>query len=380
MVRASSQLCCREVRCSGAQQSPRRTAGVLDRGARRSVVAERSSSRREGPLLHRRDGLPRRRLDALMHCVGGAGEPCCVVPSPLQRVVGGQAGQRLAEVELVVDVASQAQALHEGVRRLVVAIPGQQQPGVVDQRLDETAVVALTAAQLERLREVLVRRRRDVRAPCRTSPAPPARSPRRRDRRLPGRGARAWAASTPARFHSSARSHAPACAKRASARRIGSLVWLAAATAASQMLAASGAATSTARRPRATNGGGLDGWLPASRAACRATARGASRRRRSDPGRAPTDRPNSIALAASSERHWRLGGEGQGEPDPEPRRRGRPTATPGRTQSPSATPRRRHRHAGAARTPTRMLPRSWASRSSQWRRSERAACSAACSQ
>ena len=91
-----------------------------------------------------------------MHCVGGAGEPCCVVPSPLQRVVGGKAGQGLAEVELVVDVAGQAQALHEGVRRLVVAIAGQQQPGVVDQRLDETAVVALTAAQFEGLLEVLL--------------------------------------------------------------------------------------------------------------------------------------------------------------------------------------------------------------------------------
>ena len=58
-------------------------------------------------------------------------------------------GQGLAEVALVIDVAGQAQALHEGVRRLVVAIAGQQQPGVVDQRLDETAVVALTAAQFE---------------------------------------------------------------------------------------------------------------------------------------------------------------------------------------------------------------------------------------
>jgi hypothetical protein len=44
------------------------------------------------------------------------------VPSPVQSSVGRRAGKRLADVELVVDMAGQCQALQEGVRRRAVVV------------------------------------------------------------------------------------------------------------------------------------------------------------------------------------------------------------------------------------------------------------------
>ena len=67
----------------------------------------------------------------------------------VQRGLGGEPGERLGDVELVVDVAGEREAVEEPVARRLAAAAREVQPGVVDQRLDQPAVVAELPAQLE---------------------------------------------------------------------------------------------------------------------------------------------------------------------------------------------------------------------------------------
>ena len=87
---------------------------------------------------------------------GGAGEPRRLLPAAAERGLRREPGQRLGDVELVADVAGEREAVQEPVRGLLAAPRASIQPRVVDQRLDEPAVVAEVAAQLERLAESLL--------------------------------------------------------------------------------------------------------------------------------------------------------------------------------------------------------------------------------
>ena len=74
----------------------------------------------------------------------------------VERGLGGEPGERLGDVELVADVAGEREAVEEPAPRRLAAAAREVQPGVVDQRLDEPAVVAELAAQLDRLAEPLL--------------------------------------------------------------------------------------------------------------------------------------------------------------------------------------------------------------------------------
>ena len=72
----------------------------------------------------------------------------------------GEPSERLGDVELIADVAGQREAVQEPAPRGLAAAAREVQPRVVDQRLDQPAVVAELAAQLERLAEPLLGRSR----------------------------------------------------------------------------------------------------------------------------------------------------------------------------------------------------------------------------
>ena len=79
-----------------------------------------------------------------------------VAPAALGPRHRRQPGERLADDEAVVDLAREGEAVEEARLRVAGVALHEREPGAVDQRLDEPAVVAEAAAQLERLVEVLL--------------------------------------------------------------------------------------------------------------------------------------------------------------------------------------------------------------------------------
>ena len=126
------------------------------RGAPRTLGAERAA--RTAPARGRgsRERLPGRRADALVDRGRRAREPRGVDVVAVQRGRAGEPGQRLGDVELIADVAGEREAVEEPAPRGLAAAAREVQPRVVDQRLDQPAVVAELAAQLERLAEPLL--------------------------------------------------------------------------------------------------------------------------------------------------------------------------------------------------------------------------------
>ena len=147
-----------------------------ERGARRGQLALVQSTS-PTPTAARRSarGRPRRRRPAVRQSLP-ARPPVPPPPTgpPAPRRAMNWSSTWRAEREAVEEArlrGSSAVARHE------------REPRAVDQRLDQAPVVAVAAAQLERLVEALLGLLAAGRAPCRTSRARPAPPPRRTGRR-----------------------------------------------------------------------------------------------------------------------------------------------------------------------------------------------------
>ena len=255
---------------------------------------------------------------------------------------------------------------------VLAAAADEHQPGVVDQRLDEPAVVAVAAPQLERLVEALlglVEPAVDHGVPALLGQRPGgAVGISRRAVELERlAGERAGALPLLRR----ARTRRPGSAAR---RRpaIGSPTPRAAATAASHERGGVGGGDEHRPAARARQRRGLDGRLARPRARRRARPAAALRPRRSGPGRARARRPST--------------GRSRGARGQRPRQRGERLASQPRTSWAWASQGSARANAIATRSASsaaparssrskarRMLPRSCASRSSHSRRSVRAA-------
>ena len=194
----------------------------------------------------------------------------------VERGLGREPCERLGDIELIPDVACEREAVEEPASRGLAAAARQVQPRIVDERLDEPAVVAELAAQLDRLAE----------SPLGAIEAPvhdvveALLAERAGDAiRVPGlavESASASSASSAARCQSPARSHAPAVASTASASGPGAPTPRAVATAASHSSVADGSAISTARRPSVVSAAASSSWSSSTRACASACSSGAS--------------------------------------------------------------------------------------------------------
>ena len=89
----------------------------------------------------------------------GLPTPLRAVRRPTSGVARGlrrQPGERLRDVELVPHLACERQAVEEARPGLLAVTAHVHQPGVIDQRLDESPVVAVATPQLKRLAEALL--------------------------------------------------------------------------------------------------------------------------------------------------------------------------------------------------------------------------------